>query len=160
MHWVMPGEYAGVLRGGKRVQRNEANAIIVHGTMRPIRRPAMERGGRALSATTSARGGKKLDVMRHGWLTTYEGIVASAGVLPEAFKKQASSLFVGGSRSSALAPFHAARARHETAPVLLDDLEAAIGPAMALLLEGLIGVRQQAVAVAVVGVMREPAMLA
>src|SRR6202044_3053056 len=44
-------------------------------------------------------------------------------------------------------------------PVLLDDLEPAIGPAMALLLEGLIGVRQQAVAIAVVGVMGQPAVL-
>ena len=34
--------------------------------------------------------------------------------------------------------------------MLLDDLEAAIGPAVALFLEGLVGVRQQAVAVAVV----------
>jgi len=43
--------------------------------------------------------------------------------------------------------------------VLLDDLKAAIGPAMALILERLIGVRQQAVAVADVGVMRQPAVL-
>ena len=52
-----------------------------------------------------------------------------------------------------------ARAGQEPPPVLLDDLEAAIGPAMALLLEGLVGVGQQAVAVAVVGVMRQPAVL-
>ena len=36
---------------------------------------------------------------------------------------------------------------------------AAIGPAMALFLEGLIGVRQQPVAVTLVGVMRQPAVL-
>ena len=52
-----------------------------------------------------------------------------------------------------------ARAGQEAPPVLLDDLEAAIGPAVALLLEGLVGVRQQAVAVAVVGVVRQPAVL-
>jgi len=40
-----------------------------------------------------------------------------------------------------------ARAGKEAPPVLLDDLEAAIGPAMALLLEGLVGIGQQAVAV-------------
>ena len=42
-----------------------------------------------------------------------------------------------------------ARAGQEAPPVLLDDLEAAIGPAVALLLEGLVGVGQQAVAIAV-----------
>ena len=43
--------------------------------------------------------------------------------------------------------------------MLLDDLQAAIGPAVALLLEGLEGVGQQAEAVAAVGVMRLPAEL-
>ena len=52
-----------------------------------------------------------------------------------------------------------AGAGQEAAPVLLDDLEAAIGPAVALLLVGLEGVGQQAVAVAPVGVMRLPAEL-
>src|SRR5205085_1742535 len=52
-----------------------------------------------------------------------------------------------------------ARAGQKAPPVLLDDLEAAIGPAVALFLEGLIGVRQQAMAVAVVGVVGGPAVL-
>src|SRR5207248_5329576 len=52
-----------------------------------------------------------------------------------------------------------ARAGKKTSPVLLDDLETATGPAMALLLESLVGVRQQPVAVAVIGVVRQPAML-
>src|ERR1700742_4563379 len=52
-----------------------------------------------------------------------------------------------------------ARAGEEAPPVLLHDLEAAIGPAMPLLLEGLVGVGQQPAAIAVIGVMREPAML-
>ena len=52
-----------------------------------------------------------------------------------------------------------AGARQEAAPVLLEDLEAAIGPAVALLLVGLETVGQQAVAVAAVGVMRLPAVL-
>jgi len=43
--------------------------------------------------------------------------------------------------------------------VFFHDLEAAIGPAMALLLEGLIGIGQQAMAVAVVGIVRDPAVL-
>ena len=42
--------------------------------------------------------------------------------------------------------------------MLLDDLQAAIGPAVALLLVGLEAVRQQAVAIALVGVMRLPAL--
>src|ERR1700730_14093158 len=52
-----------------------------------------------------------------------------------------------------------ARAGQKAPPVFLDNLEPAIGPAVALLLEGLIGVRQQAVAVAVVGVVGQPAVL-
>src|SRR6202034_91071 len=51
-----------------------------------------------------------------------------------------------------------ARARKQAPPVLLGDLAPAIGPTMALLLEGLIGVRQQAVAIGVVGVMGHPAV--
>src|SRR5215470_15027391 len=43
--------------------------------------------------------------------------------------------------------------------MLLDDLESARGPAVALLLVGLEGVGQQTVAVAAVGVMRLPAEL-
>src|SRR5476649_2127013 len=50
----------------------------------------------------------------------------------------------------------AAHAGQETAPVLLENLEAAIGPAMALLLVGLEAVGQEAVAIAPVGVMRLP----
>ena len=53
----------------------------------------------------------------------------------------------------------ATRARQETPPMLADDLQAAIGPAVALLLERLEGVGQQAVAVAAVGVVDLPAML-
>src|SRR5690606_12935252 len=49
--------------------------------------------------------------------------------------------------------------RQEAAPVLLDDLEAAIGPAVALLLERLVAVGQQAPTVAAVGVERAPALL-
>src|SRR5205085_3028969 len=52
-----------------------------------------------------------------------------------------------------------APSRQEVPPVLLDDLETAIGPAVTLLLEGLVGVGQQALAVAVVGVVRSPAEL-
>ena len=43
--------------------------------------------------------------------------------------------------------------------MLADDLQAAIGPAVALLLERLVGVGQQAVTVALVGVVDLPAML-
>ena len=60
------------------------------------------------------------------------------------------ALLVGG---------QAAGARQEAAPVLLGNLEPAIGPAVALLLEGLEGVGQQAMAVAAIGVMGQPAVL-
>ena len=44
MHHAMNGEYAGFFDIGM-VQRNEANAIIVHGTMCLIRRAALEEAG-------------------------------------------------------------------------------------------------------------------
>ncbi len=44
MHYIMNGEYAGFFDIGM-VQRNEANAIIVHGTMCLIRRSAMDMAG-------------------------------------------------------------------------------------------------------------------
>src|SRR5438876_1129415 len=51
------------------------------------------------------------------------------------------------------------RARQELAPVLLDDLRAARGPPVALFLERLERIGQQAPAVAAVGVERAPAVL-
>ena len=44
MHYIMNGEYAGFFDIGM-VQRNEHNAIIVHGTMCLIRRAAMDMAG-------------------------------------------------------------------------------------------------------------------
>ena len=44
MHYIMNGEYAGFFDIGM-VQRNELNAIIVHGTMCLIRRAAMDMAG-------------------------------------------------------------------------------------------------------------------
>src|SRR6185437_15369212 len=44
MHYIMNGEYAGFFDIGM-VQRNEENAIIVHGTMCLIRRAAMDMAG-------------------------------------------------------------------------------------------------------------------
>src|SRR5262249_60231392 len=52
-----------------------------------------------------------------------------------------------------------AHAGQEAPPVLADDLQPAIGPAVALLLVGLEGVGQQAVAVAAAGVERRPTLL-
>ena len=51
------------------------------------------------------------------------------------------------------------RARQQMTPVVPENLETAIGPTMALLLVGLVGVGQQAVAVAAVGVVHLPALL-
>src|SRR5262245_4205757 len=52
-----------------------------------------------------------------------------------------------------------AAARQEPAPVLFENLETAIGPAMALLLVRIEAVRQQAVTIALVGVVGLPAEL-
>ena len=53
MHHAMNGEYAGFFDIGM-VQRNEVNAIIVHGTMCLIRRSALEAAGRPQNSQTSA----------------------------------------------------------------------------------------------------------
>src|SRR5882757_5164563 len=50
-------------------------------------------------------------------------------------------------------------ARQQMAPVLPQDLEAAIGPPMALLLESIEGVGQETMPVASIGVMDLPALL-
>lgn len=98
MHYIMNGEYAGFFDIGM-VQRNEANAIIVHGTMCLIRRAAMEMAGGWAGDTICEDTDLGLAIIEHGWLTHYTNHRYGRGLLPdtyEAFKKQRHRWAYGG----------------------------------------------------------------
>src|ERR1700754_3647366 len=98
MHYIMNGEYAGFFDIGM-VQRNEFNAIIVHGTMCLIRRAAMDMAGGWSSDTICEDTDLGLSIMEHGWLTHYTNHRYGHGLLPdtyEAFKKQRHRWAYGG----------------------------------------------------------------
>src|SRR3982075_10150 len=98
MHYIMNGEYAGFFDIGM-VQRNEANAIIVHGTMCLIRRAAMEMAGGRAGDTVCEDTDLGLTIQQQGWLTHYTNVRYGEGLLPdtyEAFKKQRHRWAYGG----------------------------------------------------------------
>jgi cellulose synthase/poly-beta-1,6-N-acetylglucosamine synthase-like glycosyltransferase len=98
MHYMMNGEYAGFFDIGM-VQRNEGNAIIVHGTMCLIRRAAMDMAGGWSSDTICEDSDLGLAIMEHGWLSYYTNHRYGKGLLPdtyEAFKKQRHRWAYGG----------------------------------------------------------------
>jgi exo-beta-1,3-glucanase (GH17 family)/cellulose synthase/poly-beta-1,6-N-acetylglucosamine synthase-like glycosyltransferase len=98
MHYIMNGEYAGFFDIGM-VQRNEANAIIVHGTMCLIRRAALEMAGGWAGDTICEDTDLGLGIIEHGWLTHYTNHRYGHGLLPdtyEAFKKQRHRWAYGG----------------------------------------------------------------
>jgi exo-beta-1,3-glucanase (GH17 family)/cellulose synthase/poly-beta-1,6-N-acetylglucosamine synthase-like glycosyltransferase len=98
MHYAMNGEYAGFFDIGM-VQRNEANSIIVHGTMCLIRRAAMEMAGGWAGDTICEDTDLGLAIIEHGWLTHYTNHRYGHGLLPdtyEAFKKQRHRWAYGG----------------------------------------------------------------
>ncbi|SHN86453.1 glycosyltransferase [Bradyrhizobium erythrophlei] len=98
MHYIMNGEYAGFFDIGM-VQRNEENAIIVHGTMCLIRRAAMDMAGGWSSDTICEDSDLGLNIIEHGWLTHYTNYRYGHGLLPdtyEAFKKQRHRWAYGG----------------------------------------------------------------
>ena len=98
MHYVMNGEYAGFFDIGM-VQRNEANSIIVHGTMCLIRRAAMDMAGGWAGDTICEDTDLGLAIIEHGWLTHYTNTRYGYGLLPdtyEAFKKQRHRWAYGG----------------------------------------------------------------
>jgi exo-beta-1,3-glucanase (GH17 family)/cellulose synthase/poly-beta-1,6-N-acetylglucosamine synthase-like glycosyltransferase len=98
MHYVMNGEYAGFFDIGM-VQRNEANAIIVHGTMCLMRRAAMDMAGGWAGDTICEDTDLGLAIIEHGWLTYYTNHRYGFGLLPdtyEAFKKQRHRWAYGG----------------------------------------------------------------
>jgi exo-beta-1,3-glucanase (GH17 family)/cellulose synthase/poly-beta-1,6-N-acetylglucosamine synthase-like glycosyltransferase len=98
MHYIMNGEYAGFFDIGM-VQRNEANSIIVHGTMCLVRRAAMEMAGGWAGDTICEDTDLGLAIIEHGWLTHYTNHRYGHGLLPdtyEAFKKQRHRWAYGG----------------------------------------------------------------
>jgi exo-beta-1,3-glucanase (GH17 family)/cellulose synthase/poly-beta-1,6-N-acetylglucosamine synthase-like glycosyltransferase len=98
MHHAMNGEYAGFFDIGM-VQRNEANAIIVHGTMCLIRRAALLSAGGWSSDTIVEDSDLGLTVLEHGWQIHYTNRRYGHGLLPDtfdAFKKQRHRWAYGG----------------------------------------------------------------
>jgi cellulose synthase/poly-beta-1,6-N-acetylglucosamine synthase-like glycosyltransferase/exo-beta-1,3-glucanase (GH17 family) len=98
MHYMMNGEYAGFFDIGM-VQRNEENAIIVHGTMCLIRRTAMDMAGGWAGDTICEDTDLGLAIIEHGWLTYYTNHRYGRGLLPdtyEAFRKQRHRWAYGG----------------------------------------------------------------
>jgi cellulose synthase/poly-beta-1,6-N-acetylglucosamine synthase-like glycosyltransferase len=100
MHHVMNGEYAGFFDVGM-VQRNENNAIIVHGTMCLIRRAAFETAGGWSSDTICEDTDLGLSILENGWRALYTNRRYGWGLLPdsfEAFKKQRYRWASGGAQ--------------------------------------------------------------
>jgi exo-beta-1,3-glucanase (GH17 family)/cellulose synthase/poly-beta-1,6-N-acetylglucosamine synthase-like glycosyltransferase len=98
MHYMMNGEYAGFFDIGM-VQRNEENAIIVHGTMCLIRRAAMDMAGGWAGDTICEDTDLGLAIIEQGWLTHYTNHRYGHGLLPdtyEAFRKQRHRWAYGG----------------------------------------------------------------
>ena len=98
MHHAMNGEYAGFFDIGM-VQRNEVNAIVVHGTMCLIRRTAMEAAGGWSSDTICEDTDLGLTLLELGWQAHYTNRRYGHGLLPdsfEAYKKQRHRWAYGG----------------------------------------------------------------
>ena len=90
LHATMNAEYAGFFDIGM-VERNEVNAIIVHGTMLLIRRSALEVGGGWSSDTIVEDTDLGLTILEGGWRAHYTNRRYGWGLLPQnyqAFKTQ------------------------------------------------------------------------
>jgi exo-beta-1,3-glucanase (GH17 family)/cellulose synthase/poly-beta-1,6-N-acetylglucosamine synthase-like glycosyltransferase len=98
MHQAMNAEYAGFFDIGM-VQRNEYNAIIVHGTMCLIRRQAMDAAGGWSSDTICEDTDLGLTMLELGWHAHYTNKRYGHGLLPDNFefyKKQRDRWAYGG----------------------------------------------------------------
>jgi cellulose synthase/poly-beta-1,6-N-acetylglucosamine synthase-like glycosyltransferase len=98
LHHTMNGEYAGFFDIGM-VERNESNAIIVHGTMCLIRRAALEAAGGWSSDTICEDTDLGLTILELGWHAHYTNRRYGYGLLPdtfEAYKKQRDRWAAGG----------------------------------------------------------------
>jgi hypothetical protein len=94
----MNREYAGFFDIGM-VQRNEVNAIIVHGTMCLIRRTALEAAGGWSSDTICEDTDLGLSILELGYHAHYTNTRYGHGLLPdtfESFKKQRDRWAYGG----------------------------------------------------------------
>jgi cellulose synthase/poly-beta-1,6-N-acetylglucosamine synthase-like glycosyltransferase/exo-beta-1,3-glucanase (GH17 family) len=90
IHAAMNAEYAGFFDIGM-VERNEVNAIIVHGTMCLIRRTALEAAGGWSSDTICEDSDLGLTILELGWRAHYTNRRYGWGLLPQdylAFKTQ------------------------------------------------------------------------
>ncbi len=97
-HYALNGEYAGFFDIGM-VQRNEFNAIVVHGTMCLIRRAAIENAGGWSSDTICEDTDLGLTILELGWQAQYTNVRYGHGLLPdsfEAYKKQRHRWAYGG----------------------------------------------------------------
>jgi cellulose synthase/poly-beta-1,6-N-acetylglucosamine synthase-like glycosyltransferase len=98
MHYAMNGEYAGFFDIGM-IQRNEANAIIVHGTMCLIRRAAIEDAGGWSSDTIVEDTDLGMTMLERGWEIHYTNRRYGHGLLPDtfdAYRKQRHRWSYGG----------------------------------------------------------------
>ena len=98
MHGAMNAEYAGFFDIGM-VQRNEFNAIIVHGTMCLIRRAALDAAGGWSSDTIVEDADLGLTLLEGGWTAHYTNRRYGYGLLPDtfdAFKRQRHRWAFGG----------------------------------------------------------------
>jgi exo-beta-1,3-glucanase (GH17 family)/cellulose synthase/poly-beta-1,6-N-acetylglucosamine synthase-like glycosyltransferase len=92
IHGAMNAEYAGFFDVGM-VERNEDNAIIVHGTMCLIRRTALDAAGGWSSDTICEDSDLGLSIMEQGWRAHYTTRRYGWGLLPQdylAFRTQRS----------------------------------------------------------------------
>lgn len=98
LHHALNGEYAGFFDIGM-VERNEANAIIIHGTMCLIRRTALTAAGGWSSDTIVEDTDLGLTILELGWRARYTNRRYGHGLLPdtyEGFKKQRHRWAYGG----------------------------------------------------------------
>jgi exo-beta-1,3-glucanase (GH17 family)/cellulose synthase/poly-beta-1,6-N-acetylglucosamine synthase-like glycosyltransferase len=98
MHRAMNAEYAGFFDIGM-VQRNEFNAIIVHGTMCLIRRAALAAAGGWSSDTIVEDADLGLTLLEAGWSAHYTNRRYGYGLLPDtfdAYKRQRHRWAFGG----------------------------------------------------------------
>ena len=98
MHHAMNAEYAGFFDIGM-VQRNEHNAIVVHGTMCLIRRAAIASAGSWSSETIVEDADLGLTLLEQGWLAHYTNRRYGYGLLPDtfdAYKRQRHRWAFGG----------------------------------------------------------------
>jgi len=98
MHRAMNAEYAGFFDIGM-VQRNEFNAIVMHGTMCLVRRAAIESVGGWSSDTIVEDTDLGLAMLEHGWIAHYTNRRYGYGLLPdtfEAYKRQRQRWAFGG----------------------------------------------------------------